>query len=294
MPCEAQPKASRANPGEIRRSLPHGSWRMTPGARVGVVVGAAVAATALVALLPRIAQDPAYHRFADRRTLWGVPHGLDVWSNLAFPLVGLWGLIRVVSAPAGGRDDPFTDPRERWPFAVVCVGVALTGLGSAWYHAAPDNARLVWDRLPMTLVFMGMLSAVVAERVGVAAGLVLLPVFLASGLASIAYWHASEAAGAGDLRPYVLVQFFPALAIPLMLWLFPARYTRGGDIVVVLVIYGAAKIFEGLDGRIFAMGGVVSGHTLKHLMAALACWWLIAGTMARRPSRRLPEQETTG
>src|SRR5437667_107165 len=228
MPCEAQPKASRANPGEIRRSLPHGSWRMTPGARVGVVVGAAVAATALVALLPRIAQDPAYHRFADRRTLWGVPHGLDVWSNLAFPLVGLWGLIRVVSAPAGGRDDPFTDPRERWPFAVVCVGVALTGLGSAWYHAAPDNARLVWDRLPMTLVFMGMLSAVVAERVGVAAGLVLLPVFLASGLASIAYWHASEAAGAGDLRPYVLVQFFPALAIPLRLWLFPARYTRRG------------------------------------------------------------------
>jgi len=259
-----------------------------------VVVGAAVAATALVALLPRIAQDPAYHRFADRRTLWGVPHGLDVWSNLAFPLVGLWGLIRVVSAPAGGRDDPFTDPRERWPFAVVCVGVALTGLGSAWYHAAPDNARLVWDRLPMTLVFMGMLAAVVAERVSVAAGLVLLPVFLASGLASIAYWHASEAAGAGDLRPYVLVQFFPALAIPLMLWLFPARYTRGGDIVVVLVIYGAAKIFEVLDGRIFAMGGLVSGHTLKHLMAALACWWLIAGTMARRPSRRLPEQETTG
>jgi len=266
---------------------------MTPGARVGVVGGAAVAATALIAVLPRIAQDPAYHRFADRRTLWGVPNGLDVWSNLAFPLVGLWGLIRVVSAPAGGPGDPFTDPRERWPFAVVCVGVALTGLGSAWYHAAPDNARLVWDRLPMTLVFMGMLAAVVAERVNVAAGLVLLPVCLASGLASIAYWRASEAAGAGDLRPYVLVQFFPALAIPLMLWLFPARYTRGGDIVVVLVIYGAAKIFEVLDGRIFAVGGVVSGHTLKHLMAALACWWLIGGTMARRPSRRVLEQETT-
>jgi hypothetical protein len=261
---------------------------------VAVVVGAAVAATTLVAVLPRIAQDPAYHRFADKRTLWGVPNGLDVWSNLAFPLVGLWGLIRVVSAPAGGADDPFTDPRERWPFAVVCVGVALTGLGSAWYHAAPDNARLVWDRLPMTLVFMGMLSAVVVERVSVAAGLVLLPVFLASGLSSIEYWRASEAAGAGDLRPYVLVQFFPALAIPLMLWLFPARYTRGGDIVVVLVIYGAAKIFEVLDGPIFAMGGVVSGHTLKHLMAALACWWLIRGTMARRPSRRVLEQETTG
>src|SRR5207244_12895519 len=122
------------------------------------------------------------------------------------------GWRRGASAAAGGRAAPFPDPRGRWPFAVVGVGVVLTGLGSAWYHAAPDNARLVWDRLPMPLVFMGMLSAVVAERIGVAAGLVLLPVFLASGLASIAYWHASEAAGAGDLRPYVLVQFFPALA----------------------------------------------------------------------------------
>jgi hypothetical protein len=119
----------------------------------------------------------------------------------------------------------------------------------------------------------------------VTAGLLLLPPFLAAGLASIAYWHASEAAGRGDLRPYVLVQFLPALAIPLMLWLFPARYSRGGDIVVVLLIYGVGKLFEVLDGRIFALGRLVSGHTLKHLMAALACWWLIWGTMARRPSR---------
>ena len=264
-------------------AYPRRVYEMTRRARVGVVAGVAVAATALIAALPRIPQDPAYHRFADGRRIWGVPHGLDVWSNLAFPLVGLWGLARVLSAPAGGPGDPFSDPRERWPYAVVCVGVALTGFGSAWYHAAPDNARLVWDRLPMTLVFMGMLAAVVAERVSVTAGLALLPVFLASGLASIAYWHASEAAGAGDLRPYVMVQFFPALAIPLMLWLFPARYTRGGDIMVVLVIYGAAKVFELLDARIFALGGVISGHTLKHLMAAMACGWLIAGLTARQP-----------
>ncbi len=256
---------------------------MSRGARVGVLVGAAAAAMALVALLPPIAQDPAYHRFADTRRLWGVPNGLDVWSNLAFPLVGLWGLVRVVSAPSGGPTDPFRESRERWPYVVVCAGVTLTGLGSAWYHAAPDNARLVWDRLPMTLVFMGMLAAVIAERVNVTAGLLLLPPFLAAGLASIAYWHLSEAAGTGDLRPYVLVQFLPALAIPLMLWLFPARYSRSGDIVVVLLIYGAAKLFEVLDGRIFGVGGMVSGHTLKHLMAALACWWLIWGTMARRP-----------
>ena len=250
---------------------------------MGVVVGAAVAATALVALLPRIAQDPAYHRFADRRTLWGVPHGLDVWSNLAFPLVGLWGLIRVVSAPAGGRDDPFTDPRERWPFAVVCVGVALTGLGSAWYHAAPDNARLVWDRLPMTIGFMALLASVVAERMGVTAGIVLLPVLLLAGIGSVAYWYAGESSGAGDLRPYALVQFAPVALIPLMVWLFPARYTHGGYLMAVIVMYGAAKVFEALDDAIFSMGHLLSGHTLKHLTAALAAWWLLRGLEARRP-----------
>jgi hypothetical protein len=70
-----------------------------------VVAGAALAAAAVIGALPRIPQDPAYHRFADRRTIWGLPHGLDVWSNLAFPLVGLWGLIRVLSAPAGGSGE---------------------------------------------------------------------------------------------------------------------------------------------------------------------------------------------
>jgi len=188
----------------------------------------------------------------------------------------------VLEAPAGTPANPFLDPRERWPYIVVCLGVLLTGLGSAYYHLAPDNARLVWDRLPMTLVFMGLLAATIAERIGAAAGLAALPPLVAAGVLSVLYWRASEAAGAGDLRPYGLVQFFPALGIPLLLWLFPARYTRGGDLLAVLAIYGASKVFEALDGPIFRAGRVLSGHTLKHLTAAFACWWLIHGLLARR------------
>lgn len=257
---------------------------MTREARIGVLLGVAILAAALAAAVPPIAQEMAYHRFADGRRLLGVANGLNVVSNLPFLLVGIWGLGRVLSARAGGPASAFIESRERWPYVFVCAGVALTGLGSAWYHLTPDTARLVWDRLPMTLVFMGLLAAVVAERIDVAVGLALLPWLLAAGLGSIVYWYATEAAGAGDLRTYGLVQFLPALAIPLMLWLFPARYTRGGDLLIVLLIYGAAKLFEVLDGRIFALGGLVSGHSLKHLTAALACWWLLRGAMTRRPA----------
>ncbi len=263
---------------------PRRVYWMSRGTLGGVFAGLAVAAAALLAAVPRVAQDVVYHRFADTRTVFGLNNGLNVLSNLPFLLVGLWGLARVLSAPAGSPGCSFIEPRERWPYVSVCAGVALTGLGSAYYHWAPDNARLVWDRFPMTLVFMGMLAAVVAERVNVTAGLALLLPLAAAGLGSVVYWHASEAAGRGDLRPYALVQFFPALAIPLLLWLAPARYTRGGDLLAVLLIYGVAKLFEALDGRIFALGQGVSGHSLKHLTAALACWWLLRGLMSRRPT----------
>ena len=256
---------------------------MTRGARVGVLLAVTAAAAAAACLLPPIPQDPAYHRFADTRPLGGVANGWPVLSNLPFVLVGLWGLRQVLTAPVGATA-PFLESRERWPYALFFAGVALTGLGSAYYHWEPDNARLVWDRLPMTIGFMALLAAIVAERVSVTAGTVLLPVLLLAGAGSVAYWYAGESSGAGDLRPYALVQFAPAALILLMLWLFPARYSHGGYLVAVMIIYGAAKLFEALDGAIFSMGHVLSGHTLKHLTAALAAWWLLRGLDARRPA----------
>jgi hypothetical protein len=255
---------------------------MTRGARIGVLLGVTAAAVAVVCLLAPIPQDPAYHRFADTRAVGRIPNGWAVLSNLPFALVGLWGLRRVLAAPAG-PSMPFVESRERWAYALFFAGVALTGAGSAFYHWAPDNARLVWDRLPMTIGFMAFLAAIVSERVSVPAGIALLPVLFVAGAGSVAYWYAGERVGAGDLRPYALVQFAPLVLILTMLWLFPARYTHGGYLVAVMVIYGAAKAAEILDGRIFSMGHVLSGHTLKHLTAALAAWWLLLGLAVRRP-----------
>jgi len=256
---------------------------MTRGARIGVLLGVTAAAVVGACVVPPIPQDPAYHRFADTRPLGGAPNGWAVLSNVPFVLVGLWGLRQVLTAPVG-TSAPFVDSRERWPYALFFAGVALTGVGSAYYHWAPDNARLVWDRLPMTIGFMALLTSIVAERVSVTVGIVLLPVLLLAGAGSVGYWRAGELSGTGDLRPYALVQFAPAALIALMLWLFPARYTHGGYLVAVIVIYGAAKLFEILDGAIFSMGHVLSGHTLKHLTAALAAWWLLRGLDVRRPA----------
>ncbi len=216
----------------------------------------------------RIAQDPRYHAFADRRAFLGVPNALDVLSNAGFLLVGAWGIAVVL------RGATFRDARERIPWLVLFVGVTLTSFGSAWYHLAPTNATLIWDRLPMTLGFMGLFAALIVERVGTKSGTVLLPPLVMAGVASVLYWAVTESRGAGDLRPYYVVQFYPLIASPLLLVLFPPRYDRGGDLLIALAWYVAAKVAETYDLSIYQATGIVSGHTLKHVLATIGIAWL--------------------
>jgi hypothetical protein len=178
--------------------------------------------------------------------------------------------------------DQFMDPRERWPYVFVFAGLLLTAFGSAYYHLAPDNARLVWDRLPMTIVFMPLVAALIAERIGVKLGLWLPPVLIAIGVGSVIAWHLSEERGSGDLRFYGAVQLYALLAL-LAALLLPPRYTRGADLLVVASLYMLAKIFEAADRQIFSLGRVLSGHTLKHLAAGAAGFWILRMLQKRRP-----------
>ncbi len=252
-----------------------------------IMLGAVtVAAGIAVALLPRIAQPLAYHNFADHRTFLAVPNFLNAISNAPFLIVGVWGVMLVLGrAPAEGQ--AFMTRAERVPYLILAAGVALTCFGSAYYHLAPSNARLVWDRLPMTLGFMSLLSAILMERVNLRAGLVALGPLLVLGLASVTYWYFSEMRGAGDLRLYIMVQYYTLLLILLLLGLFPARYTRGADLLVAMGFYVLAKIFESLDRPIFQLGHVLSGHTLKHLAAAMGVYWIFHMVTRRRPVVRL-------
>jgi hypothetical protein len=133
-----------------------------------------------------------YHQFADRRSFLGIPNFGDVTSNLPFAVIGIWGIVLLLRSNPQRIAEHFVDPQERWPYLFVFAGLLLTAFGSSYYHLAPDNARLVWDRLPMTITFMGMVAAVIAERISVRLGLWLLPFLLCVGLASVFEWYWSE------------------------------------------------------------------------------------------------------
>jgi hypothetical protein len=224
-------------------------------------------------------QKLSYHDFADQRTFLDVPHFLNVLSNAPFLLIGLLGIAWIVR-----RRTAFLDPAEAYPYFVFFVGIGLTAFGSGYYHLAPDHARLVWDRLPIAMAFMALFAAILGERVSVRAGLVLLGPLMALGLGSVLYWSIGESHGTGDLRPYYFVQGYPLVAIPLLLLLFPARYTRGGDLVIAILWYAAAKICELYDREVYhLLDGAVSGHTLKHLLSAAGAFWVLRMLWLRHP-----------
>jgi hypothetical protein len=253
---------------------------MSNRVRIIILGAVTVAAGITVAFLHRVAQPQDYHNFADQRTFLSIPNCLNVISNAPFVLAGVWGLMLILHVK---KDDKmFVPPAERWPYLILSVGVALTCFGSGYYHLAPNNARLVWDRLPMTLGFMSLLSAMLMERVSLRAGQVALAPLLVLGLASVVHWYVSELRGVGDLRLYLMVQFYTLVLILLLLWLFPARYTHGADLVVAMGFYVLAKILELSDRPIFKLGHIVSGHTLKHLAAALGVYWIFRMVARRR------------
>jgi len=231
-----------------------------------------VAVATPFAVVHRFAQPQSYHSFADQRSFLRIPNFGDVLSNLPFVVFGLWGLVFVLRH--GTDFQHFLDPRERWPYLIAFAGIFLTAFGSAYYHLAPDNARLVWDRLPIMIAFTATAAAMITERVRIRIGLISLPVLLAIGIASVFQWYASELRGAGDLRFYAAVQVGATLVLLLAL-LFPPRYTRGSDLGIMVGLYALAKVFELFDKPIFRANGWISGHTLKHLAAAGAGYWLL-------------------
>ena len=241
-------------------------------------IGAAV-------LLPARPQPIGYHNFADHRAMFGVANFLDVASNIGFLLTAIAGLA-VVLRPR----TRFEFNRERWPYAVFFLGMLLTAVGSAYYHLAPDNGRLFWDRLPMTIAFMALIAGQVVDRISVRAGLTLLLPMLLAGAASFVYWRATERAGMGNVVPYAVLQGYSVAILLLIAILHPSRYTRGNDVYWVFACYVLAKLLELFDRELLALGHLVSGHTLKHVAAAAAglmvCRMLILRTLRESAAQR--------
>jgi hypothetical protein len=258
--------------------------------RWAILLFIVLVAVAITALLPPIPQPQSYHQFGDARTMFGIPRALDVLSNLPFAAVGLLGLFAAL------RNLRVQAPRaQQLAWLTLFAGLLLTGLGSGYYHLAPDNQRLVWDRLPMTLAMSGFLSLLLLNRVHSRIGWV-LPALLALGVATVLQWNWSEANGRGDLRWYLLFQGLVMLSGVLLLIMFPAIRNEPTRALVIAVCANiAAKLFELLDAPIFATGGIVSGHTLKHLSAGLGfipalLWLWKQSSLAVKSSGYVPAQ----
>ena len=217
-----------------------------------IIVLLAVISAVLLFIDP-ILQDQAYHNFADKRQGANIPNILNVTSNLPFAVVGVYGLTYCIANP---------QPHAHHSWIAFFAGVTLICAGSAYYHWAPNDATLFWDRLPMTIAFMALFTALLSEHIHATFDNHLLLPALLVGIASVLYWRLS-----GDLRVYGLVQFFPLVAIPLVVIGLPDRYSHEHLLGYGLVFYIVAKICEFYDTEIFTNLGI-SGHSIKHLLAA--------------------------
>jgi hypothetical protein len=250
------------------------STRMTNNQKIGLITTLLILSIIAVFSLNPIAQDLSYHNFIDKRPWLNIANFGDVASNIPYIIVGLMGLIFTVQSH--NNTQKFQNPIESIPFIIAFIGILLVGFGSGYYHLNPDNHTLIWDRIPMTIGFSAIFAIIIGERINLKLGLILLPILLAVGLFSIYYWNLTEQLGNGDLRLYALVQFFPILAIPLIIALFKAKYSGSRYLGEMVLWYVIAKIFEHFDGDIFELTNqIISGHTLKHLASALATYGLV-------------------
>ena len=212
--------------------------------------------TAMLVQAP-FGQDQKYHDFADSRLFFNIPNFGDVASNLVFLFAGLAGL-KICFEKGLGR------MANAW--FVMFAGITLVGIASAYYHWNPTDQTLVWDRMSLTIGFMGLFVAILGEYVSEKFRYLLIPAVLA-GVGSVLYWNWFD-----DLRFYYWIQMVPLLALPLIMMLYGARFSHQGLLLGGAIWYGLAKLAELGDKIIFAnMGGLISGHTLKHIFAGVGC-----------------------
>lgn len=236
-----------------------------------ILLAITIVSVIIVFFIPPIPQSLSYHQFADARKILGIPNFWNVISNVPF-LVGILGFLAIKREWQAGN---FINWQEVVPFFVIFLALILTAVGSSYYHLAPDNYRLVWDRIPMTLVFMALVALTIMERVNFKLGFWLLPLIIVFGIWSVWYWIWTESLGHGDLRPYAFVQFYSIALTLMILYFFPKPYPSIKSFLLLIIFYILAKIFEFTDHQIYEMGGIISGHTLKHLFGAIGSYWIV-------------------
>jgi hypothetical protein len=243
-----------------------------------VLLFVSVLAVGSIFVLPPIRQNPHYHDFANHAEHYRIVNFWNVVSNAAFLLVALagWHALQL--------GDEAEETWKKTCVRVLLLGIGFTAFGSAYYHWHPSDARLLWDRLPMTIVFMCVFTLTIGERIDARLASRLLWPLLILGIASVFDWRWT-----GDLRLYAVVQFYPLLAVPLMLLLLPAGATSVPAQWGMIGFYGLAKLAEMFDSTL--QNTVPAGaHAWKHLFAATG---LLLYTQALIRTSRSDKQTTS-
>jgi Ceramidase len=211
-----------------------------------------------------IPQDANYHHFANDKVIFGIANFWNVLSNIGFLITGLLGINFV-------RKNKITNPII-W---ILFAGIILTGIGSAYYHYNPNNITLVWDRLPMTIVFTSFFALIYAWCFNEKMGFKIWLVSLAAGIYSVFYWQYTEHEFRGDLRLYAIIQFLPIVLIIIILAShFKSHSFLVKPILMIIVWYIIAKLLEHYDSSIFKKSNLLSGHPAKHIAAAMATYYI--------------------
>ena len=266
MTLSVPPSDPRARCHPLRQNLSR--------AEAGLLLGVA-ALLALALFGPMLPASAHQHTLADQRALWGIPCALDVLSNLPFAIAGRWGLVALRRVAPGMLDAP-----SRALASLFFAGLVCTAAGSALYHWQPQDAGLLWDRLGMVLPFAGLLGLAGASRVSARAGAAAAGTVLLAGPLAVLWWSHS-----GNLLPWAVVQLGGMLVV-LALACLPRRDgALALHLGAVMALYALAKLFEAADHAVFeATGQAVSGHSLKHVLAAAAAWPVLAALAALRHS----------
>lgn len=225
------------------------------GILILVITGLVMAIVLLNA--PIIIQEQSYHNFIDTNMIFGIPNFMNVISNLPFLIVGCYGFFN-------------SKQKRNIQFTLLYLGIIGIAFGSSYYHLNPNNNSLVWDRIPMTIAFMAILSIVISEFINTKIGKQLLFPLLILGVFSVLFWMLMD-----DLRMYVFVQFYPILAIVIMLMFFKSKNGNKKAFWILLFAYVVAKLFEYYDSVFFNSLIGISGHTLKHILSAIGLYVLI-------------------
>ena len=244
-----------------------GSGRLLGGAILLVVA-------IFFVLVPAIPQDPAYHDFVDKRAIFGIENFWNVASNLPFLLAGIYGLLKL----------PLVDSTLRPIARIYSIGLVLICFGSGYYHLAPSNDTLLWDRAAMTVSFMAFFAFIIARVTTAELGNKWLWPLVLVGLLSVFYWYRTESMGDGDLRAYAVVQFLPSLIIPILVLCysrcFPGKTSQ--FIWLGLIAYVAAKLSEWQDMGLYELTSLISGHSIKHVLAAISSYFFLRAILELR------------